>query len=198
MKEASLGIVWANAVNTRIMMSRTGRRRRVLKESIADVSRKRLKRLESRVPQEDSCDQEQPQRPAGELGDVEDMLGIEVDESTPTLIRRFHVVFSPFAPPSTIDYIITPSGVHTLEGTRKITDLASVDRARRKRDAMRAAIDEEEWSTGLVGPDHGDSGHDHGEAARGREGEEVFDDLGQLPAEFWDEKLDDEGDDDEE
>lgn len=174
-------------------MSRTGRRRRVGRDSIAAVSRKRLKRLELRDVtglQEEDPDEshEHNQRSTEDLGEEEDMVGIQIDESTPTLIRRFHVVFSPFAPPSTVDYIITPSGVHSLEGTRKIMDLASINRARKKRQVMLAAIDDVEWSTGLVGPDKciergGDSG------------DEVFDDLGQLPAEFWDGKLDDDDDD---
>ena len=206
LKEASLGIVWANAVNTRIMMSRTGRRRRVGRDSIAAVSRKRLKRLESRegvgvggdVGLQEEGQETYDQRPAaeetlGDLGQEEDMVGIQIDESSPTLIRRFHVVFSPFAPPSTVDYIITPSGVHSLEGTRKVIDLTSIDRARKKREKMLAAIDDEEWSTGLVTTsDKGIEEVRHGDGDE----DEAFDDLGQLPAEFWDGKLDDDDDHD--
>jgi DNA repair protein RAD57 len=82
-KEAALGLVWANAINVRVMVSRTGRRRLIPPDS--------LKR--KRSPE----------------GDEEQM-------NQPTLIRRFRVVFSAFAPPSTTDFIITTTGVHSIPG----------------------------------------------------------------------------------
>lgn len=87
MKEASLGLVWANAVNVRIMLSRTGRRR-----IISSTPSKR-------------------QRTDGDGHHLPDPTP---DSSQPTLIRRLHVVFSPFAPPSTTDFIISKSGVHSV------------------------------------------------------------------------------------
>jgi DNA repair protein RAD57 len=117
----------------------------------------------------------------GHEGEEEDTVGIQVDENTPTLIRKFHVVFSPFAPPSTTDYIITASGVHSLHGSRKILDLDSIIKQRRKRDAILAALADE---------DDGDVM----DKTAGEVGGEVFDDLEGLPAEFWDEKLDGEDD----
>lgn len=79
-KEAALGLVWANAINVRIMVSRTGRRRILPADT--------LKR--KRTEDEEEFSQQ------------------------PTLIRRFRVVFSAFAPPSTTDFIITSTGVHSI------------------------------------------------------------------------------------
>ena len=167
MKEASLGIVWANAVNTRIMLSRTGRRRRVQRDALTTASRKRRTQLH--------IDNTLP------VPGEEDAMGIMLDDSTPTLIRKFHVVFSPFAPPSTVDYIISPSGVHTLDNTRKILDLESIVRMRKKREEMLAAIADGE---DLPVPASGGGS----EIA-----DEVFDDLGDVPAEFWEGRFDADG-----
>lgn len=170
MKEASLGIVWANAVNTRIMLSRTGRRRRVQREALTTTSRKRHTRVQSDGTIEGDQHQHRNQ-------DDDAALGIMLDDSTPTLIRRFHVVFSPFAPPSTIDYIISPSGIHTLEGTRKMLDLESIIRKRKRQDEILAAIADGE---DIPGPPGGADEY----------ADEVFDDLADVPAEFWEGKFD--------
>lgn len=173
MKEASLGIVWANAINTRVMVSRTGRRRRIERDKITSVSRKRLKRLEALV--NSASDDVNGHTTLQE--DEEDQVGVQVDDNAPTLIRKFHVVFSPFAPPSTVDYIITASGIHSLDGSRQLLDLASTIRERKKRDAMLAAMADGE-SEELM------------DKTTEVFGAEVFDDLDGLPAEFWDDKLD--------
>ncbi len=193
-KEASLGIVWANAVNVRIMLSRTGRRR-MLSERDIMIARKRAKVsfLNGNHPL---------------LND--DELEHISDESTPTLIRRFHVVFSPFAPPSTTDYVISASGVHTLPNTTKVQDATSDVRSRARRAQAIRKMEREQ--NGDDGGDGGDDGVgnalDNDEVGRdviaGVEGvvnevnedefdNEIFDDLGDIPAEFWDGKLTEQG-----
>lgn len=176
-KEASLGIVWANAINTRVMVSRTGRRRRIERDEVTSVSRKRRKCIEEGLAESGAASNafEKAQE------DEDDQIGVQVDETTPSLIRKFHVVFSPFAPPSTVDYIITASGVHSLDESRKVLDLTSIVKQRQKRDKMLAAIAEDHGLDAMDKPVDGLGG-------------EVYDDLDGLPAEFWDETLDgDEG-----
>ena len=92
-KEASLGLVWANAVNVRIMLSRTGRRRLLDPD---DLSRKK-----SRIsPYERERQHEE---------------GLSNEETfEPTLIRRMHLVFSPFARQDLLDYVILQSGIHSV------------------------------------------------------------------------------------
>ncbi|ORY25166.1 P-loop containing nucleoside triphosphate hydrolase protein [Naematelia encephala] len=111
-KEASLGIVWANAVNTRIMLSRTTRRRTLNPDDLTPISRKRRR------------DEDEEEDGQG--------FGVLHDEIKPTLIRRMHVVFSPHAPSSVLDYIITPTGVHALQDSYKRIDLTD---ALKRRDA---------------------------------------------------------------
>lgn len=96
-KEAALGIVWANAVNTRVMLAKTGRRIAV--------------------------DQ------AGE-GHEEDKV----------LLRRAHLVFSPFAAPGTLDFVLEQGGARGLPGSHKALDLGP---ALRRRDARLRAMGEE-------------------------------------------------------
>ncbi|OBZ75189.1 DNA repair protein XRCC3 [Grifola frondosa] len=83
-KAASLGHVWANQVNTRIMMSRTQRMRHLDDE----YHRKKRRRLES---------------------DAETTF----DHQT-TRIRRLSVIFSCVTPPASLDYIVTDEGIVTL------------------------------------------------------------------------------------
>lgn len=170
MKEASLGIVWANAVNTRIMMSRTRRRRRVPVEDLSISSRKR---------QRGECQSAELQGMTSELDDedVDGYIGIELDSDAPTLVRRFHVVFSPFAPPSTIDYIIAPSGIHSLSASRKMLDLASIQHKKKVIAAIKAEIE--------TGDSPGGAGMD----GMGQEDFGLEDDLGDVPAEFWEGKF---------
>ncbi|WVQ94040.1 hypothetical protein IAU59_001118 [Kwoniella sp. CBS 9459] len=156
-KEASLGIVWANAVNVRIMLSRTGRRRLLHQTDLRPSKRRRPGSMgnatgdevvskSSRQGSSMQGPQTYPNGGGGGLGDTpadadddaaialsltQQGLGVEVDDVKPTLIRRMHVVFSPFSASSTVDYVITPSGVHTLPGSYKVIDVT--ERARKKR-----------------------------------------------------------------
>jgi DNA repair protein RAD57 len=173
MKEASLGIVWANAVNTRIMMSRTRRRKRVPVDDLSISTRKR-QRLGDRG--------DEPTTGSEGLGDddIDGYIGIELDSDAPTLIRRFHLVFSPFAPPSTVDYIIAPSGIHSLSASRKMLDLASIQRKKKVIAAIKAEIES--------GDDLGIAGLG-GIGGMGQDDFGVEDDLGDVPAEFWEGKF---------
>ena len=174
-KEASLGIVWANAINTRVMMSRTLRRRRIAVESLSSVANKRARRDAStgNGNGEDSVET------TNTLQD--ESWGIELESDTPTLIRRFHLVFSPFAPASTTDYIIAPSGIHTISGSRRLLDLASILRKKRAIEAIRAEMDDS--GVGLDGKSND---------AMDGEVEDEFgldDSLDDLPAEIWEGKF---------
>ncbi len=89
-KEASLGLVWANGINTRLMLSRTGRRR-ALDHHDLDQKRKRRTALEQEEARLD-----------------------EVERWQSTLIRRMHLVFSPFAPEAKLDYVIIDAGIRSI------------------------------------------------------------------------------------
>ncbi len=92
-KEACLGLVWANQVNVRIQMSRTGRRR-----YLNDFeSTKRQKHQQNTAK-----------------------FSRDTDDQT-TLIRRLSVIFSSVAPSASIDYIVTTSGLFGIpeEGAPK-------------------------------------------------------------------------------
>ncbi|KLT39063.1 hypothetical protein CC85DRAFT_232269, partial [Cutaneotrichosporon oleaginosum] len=82
-KEAALGIVWAISVNTRLMLARTGRRR-----ILSDDDLRSAKRARSDHPLQHQTS--------------------ETEEKV--LVRRIHLVFSPFAHPATLDYVILGDG----------------------------------------------------------------------------------------
>ncbi|KAF7338497.1 RAD51b protein [Mycena venus] len=90
-KEASLGLVWANQVNVRIMFSRTGRRR-YLEDS---VNSKRRKGVDGASLSGSSNTDTEP-------------------DDGPTLIRRMSVIFSSIAPPCSFDYIVTAAGISAV------------------------------------------------------------------------------------
>jgi DNA repair protein RAD57 len=172
-KEASLGIVWANAVNTRIMLSRTGRRRMI---DPKDLSRRRRRRKE-----------------VDEVEGRGTVVEPIVDETQPTLIRRAHVVFSPFAAPATIDYIISPTGIHSLPDSYRLVDIAETLRRRRK--LAKAIMGDEDTGSQASQPSQPVP---DGTEARGQVGaepledfgEEIYDDLAELPVEFWEGRMD--------
>lgn len=175
-KEASLGIVWANAINTRVMMSRTLRRKRITADSLGNVVRKR-QRLQDQDSAGDMNDEFGPSQDTHD-----ESCGIELEADAPTLIRRFHLVFSPFAPASTVDYIIAPSGIHTLSGSRRMMDLASILRKKKALEAIRKEMDDS-GVAGLNG--NGDREKDGG-------GDDEFgleDSLEDIPAELWEGKF---------
>lgn len=91
-KEASLGLVWANQVNVRIMLSRTGRRRYLdeVKSSSGNKARK-----------------------VGDSTSAESYD--ELVEESATLIRRLSVVLSSISHPVLLDYIVTTAGISTLQ-----------------------------------------------------------------------------------
>ena len=160
-KEASLGIVWANAVNTRVMLSRTGRRRLLNQDDLS--RRKRPKPEDERQGDGD-----------------EDVVGAGGEDHKPTLVRRMHLVFSPFAPPSTVDYVITESGVHSLPDSRRLVDLGDALKRRATNARLAAAAREGVSSQELESSPRDVRGRDEDDF-----GEEVFDDMGDLPAGFW-------------
>ncbi|KAH6918876.1 P-loop containing nucleoside triphosphate hydrolase protein [Coprinopsis sp. MPI-PUGE-AT-0042] len=88
-KEASLGLVWANQVNVRILMSRTRRRRY--------VDPNELQHKRARLPS--------PGPPPSEISTTEEQA---------TLIRRMSIVFSSVCPSTSMDYIIAQKGVVVL------------------------------------------------------------------------------------
>jgi len=90
-KEATLGLTWANQVNTRIMLSRTGRRKYLRVDE---------------DPKRRHCDG--PEAPSLQAGKEE--LAIE-----PTLIRRLSILFSNVSSPTSLDYIVTESGVSIVQ-----------------------------------------------------------------------------------
>jgi DNA repair protein RAD57 len=89
-KEASLGLVWANQVNVRIMLTRTGRRRYV--DIVRSVGNK-LRKTDGVVTPDPHA---------------------EALEDNTTLIRRMSVIFSSVAPPLSLDYIVTVEGISAL------------------------------------------------------------------------------------
>ncbi|GJJ09845.1 hypothetical protein Clacol_004069 [Clathrus columnatus] len=89
--EAGMGLVWANQIGTRIMLTRTGRRRYVPKfrESKRQIVAFDDDNVASSSPRPDDTN----------------------SEGTTIALRQLSVVFSQFSAPSTLDYIITSAGV---------------------------------------------------------------------------------------
>ncbi|KAH7930902.1 P-loop containing nucleoside triphosphate hydrolase protein [Leucogyrophana mollusca] len=110
-KEATLGLVWANQVNVRIFLARTGRRR-YLVESDGRVKKPRGPDL----------------NPAHTTVQFEDQ---------PTLIRRLTVIFSTVSMPASCDYIVTTQGVSVVPDT---TIPAFVKTAQRSHPILPATI----------------------------------------------------------
>ncbi|THV01007.1 P-loop containing nucleoside triphosphate hydrolase protein, partial [Dendrothele bispora CBS 962.96] len=112
-KEASLGLVWANQVNARIMLSRTGRRRYIYNPS-GDEGKKR--RIDTAYSDTESASSPGTTVP---LTNTSSLL----EDSSPTLIRRLTVIFSSASPlsssaqpsPSSLDYIVTKNGIEVLQ-----------------------------------------------------------------------------------
>lgn len=91
-KEAALGLVWANQVNARIFLTRTGRRR-YFDESETLKKRSAVGRI-----------------PTSQIATA------PVDDQ-PVLIRRLSVVFSSVASPASCDYIVTAEGISVIPGS---------------------------------------------------------------------------------
>lgn len=91
-KEAALGLVWANQVNVRIMLTRTHRVRILDDTEYRPAKRRRV---------EEGC--------------VEPFSAV-TSTSEPIRVRRMSVIFSSLALPTSLDYIVTQGGVVVLEG----------------------------------------------------------------------------------
>jgi DNA repair protein RAD57 len=91
-KEASLGLVWANQVNVRILFSRTGRRRHLDSQS---VKHRKIEGLD-----------------ATSSHTIPRIQGVSAEN--PILIRRLSIIFSSVALPKSLDYIVTLAGISTL------------------------------------------------------------------------------------
>ncbi|KAF9066871.1 P-loop containing nucleoside triphosphate hydrolase protein [Rhodocollybia butyracea] len=89
-KEASLGLVWANQINARIMMSRTGRRR--------DIKHEPTKRRRA------------------DVGYIAQNLCAD-DTDRLEIVRRLSIIFSSVSAPGSVDYIVDAGGITALEGT---------------------------------------------------------------------------------
>lgn len=93
MKEAALGLVWANQVNARIMLSRT-KRMRYLNEKLPAAKRPKL-------------------NTDSDVGTSR--VGPTVqDDDQPIRLRRLTVIFNSVAPPGSVDYVITAGGITGL------------------------------------------------------------------------------------
>jgi DNA repair protein RAD57 len=93
-KEAGLGLTWANQINTRIMFSRTHRRRHLAHDEL-NRSRKRVRH--------------------GETLDLPTALSSEANNEL-VLIRKLSVIFSSIVLPGSLDFIVTEAGICTLPG----------------------------------------------------------------------------------
>ena len=202
-KEASMGIVWANAVNTRIMLSRTGRRRLLNQEDLTPISRKKLR---EQMDERREAAFSQAHQNGSSQNQVVETSWIDIDNVKPTLIRRLHVVFSPFAPAGTLDYVTTPNGIHSIRDSYRLMD----EEARKKRQKLKGKgrkVAEDESSSQVAGADPGSENGlfqsmDEGEEEEQGQhmpqsddyGDEVFDDLGDMPPEFWEGRWEDSGD----
>ncbi|KAF8841159.1 P-loop containing nucleoside triphosphate hydrolase protein [Paxillus ammoniavirescens] len=89
-KEAALGLVWANQVNARIFLTRTGRRRCLVK---------------SEIPHKRSMTQDGIATTQMTVAPIDDQL---------VLIRRLSVVFSSVSAPISCDYIVAEEGLSVI------------------------------------------------------------------------------------
>lgn len=162
-KEASLGLVWANAVNVRIMLSRTGRRRPL---DAQDLTRriKRPRTVDGRYRQD--LQQEEQSRRKEVL--AHDPSAIE-ESAEPhweaTLIRRMSLVFSPLSKQDSIDYVILQSGIHSLPPADYNADTDNAPVATSVMPGYQSRSEPQAFDDDL---------HN-----------EIFDDLGNLPVDFW-------------
>ncbi|OCF44218.1 hypothetical protein I317_01836 [Kwoniella heveanensis CBS 569] len=229
-KEASLGIVWANAINVRIMLSRTGRRRLLHQSDLRPSKRHRPGATGDSLGTAQHHQGHRQSSPSSErLNNVTNAnagadadaaltltqqgIGVEVDDVKPTLIRRMHVVFSPFSASSTVDYVITPSGVHSLPESYKAIDVTETARRKERqaeKDRQNGSDDIDSGSghagdissntrmslgSTPIGGRSGDGDENADGLEEGSDEWDVFDDFGELPDEFWQGQygLDDEG-----
>lgn len=164
-KEAALGIVWANCVNTRIMLARTGRRKVITLSDLFPDAQDSRKRKRVDTPAE-------PQQQGRERQHEAEGVGVQLGEE-PSLIRRIHQVFSAYGPPGSADFILAKSGVHVLSGSYRVVDLGPALRRRAARNAP---------------PIEGGTPEETQGTPEGTQAGEY--ELGDLPEDFWDDELD--------
>lgn len=162
-KEASLGLVWANAVNVRIMLSRTGRRRPL---DAQDLTRriKRPRTVDARYRQ-DLQEEEQSRRKAVLAHDPSALEESAEPNWEATLIRRMSLVFSPLSKQDSIDYVILQSGIHSLPPADYNADTDNAPVATSVISGYPSRPEPQAFDDDL---------HN-----------EIFDDLGNLPVDFW-------------
>jgi RecA/RadA recombinase len=102
-KQASLGLVWANQVNARILLSRTGRRRYLGETQYQGGKHRNFQSRQNSVSSRD-----QP-----------------VDDDQATEVRRLSVIFSSISPPVSLDYTVTMEGISILDPRLEIQRFAS-------------------------------------------------------------------------
>ncbi|KAL5529425.1 hypothetical protein ACEPAG_5410 [Sanghuangporus baumii] len=100
-KEACLGLVWANQVNVRIMLTRTNRRR-YLDEPGPPTKRR----------------QKEGNLAASEA--VQDTRESDDGIAQSIVIRRLSVVFSSVSPPASVDFIVTNTGISAVHDENAI------------------------------------------------------------------------------
>ena len=219
-KEAALGVVWANAINVRLMLSRTGRRRVLGVGDVQEGAERGTKRRlvdnvrsggdESGVAMAQAravaagggtlpTASASASAPAGYAGGMngfaaatsQHVISTHRDEvqiawqdaeddieEERILVRRAACVFSPTAPPATVDYVITASGIHTLNGSWKRHETGEGVMKRQKR--LRAALAGQTYTHAA-------------EVGEGREeededdpyGDKALDGLMDVPDEWW-------------
>lgn len=98
-KEAALGLVWANQVNARIMLTRTNRRKHY-DEPASEPKRQRLANGISHSSQ-----------PSSSM-----TIGTDASDgpNAPVLVRRLSVVFSSVSARNSVDFVITKQGISAL------------------------------------------------------------------------------------
>ncbi|KAJ2933983.1 hypothetical protein H1R20_g3114, partial [Candolleomyces eurysporus] len=109
-KEASLGLVWANQLNARIMLSKTGRRRYIDESELLLHQPQQQKK--ARVDGSSNSSGQQAQAPVN-----------DDDAQQATLVRRLSVIFSSVAPSVSLDYIITHEGFRVLPDDSLLEEL---------------------------------------------------------------------------
>ncbi|EIM90463.1 uncharacterized protein STEHIDRAFT_27100, partial [Stereum hirsutum FP-91666 SS1] len=99
-KSAALGLVWANQINARIMLTRTGRRRYVDASERVAVKRARpVGRL--RPPNSSSSASGRSSTPQQQTIGSQDQT---------ILVRRLNIVFSSVCLPGWVDFVVTSQG----------------------------------------------------------------------------------------
>lgn len=189
-KEAALGIVWANCVNARLMLARTGRRRLIAPGDVGaadgadggDSRKRRRTEADGRHPRAAQHAQHAQQQDGdGDRdGEGDGPAGVELAD-TPALVRRMHQVFSAYGPPGTADFVLARSGLHVLRGSYRVLDLGPALRRRAAR-SSRAAADGTAAGTGTSTSTSTPGASPEPEP----EPEQEAFGLGDLPEDFWD------------